>query len=76
MEHDDPGVTVERVSDHRLKVTIDGEPVDVAVRTEYTTHHHFGRFESLDQLVDVVRRQREQGGGRGHGDHAGDEAAD
>ena len=61
MNSDDPGVSIEEVSDQQIRVTIDGEPIHVFVERRYTTmHEHFGQFSSLDHLVEAVRRNRRE----------------
>ncbi len=55
---DDKGVTVEEVGEGRLRVTIDGEPTHVHVEQWFSSHHHFGGFRTLAELVSSVRRYR------------------
>lgn len=58
MTERDDGYSVEELDDSHVRVTIDGEPVDVYIERRYSTHHHFGQFTSLDHLVDVIRKHR------------------
>lgn len=54
------GVTIEEVSESQLRITIDGEPTDVAVERIYRTSRHFAEFRSLDHLIAVLRGQKER----------------
>ena len=52
--------TVEELDDSRIRLTIDGQPLDVYVEKRFSSHHHFGQFSSLDHLVEAVRSRRAQ----------------
>jgi hypothetical protein len=51
---------VEHLSDSLLRVTIDGRPFEVDVRTTYRSHEHFGEYTSLEQLVAALRVLRDE----------------